>query len=308
MRSTGHRTLGRSGIEVAAIGVGTGAMGGRFGTGDQPFGWGAVDDQESVRTLHRAFDLGVTLVDTSDNYGTGHAEEVLGRAIADRRDEVVVATKWGYTFRAEDRETTRTDGSPDYLRTAVRASLRRLATDHIDLYHLHLGDLPVEQALELAGVCDELVAVGLIRAYGWSTDDASAMAAFAERSNAAAVQFGLNVFTDASAMLAVTDRHDLGALGRSALAMGLLSDRITAHTVLGDDDVRGRSPDWLAWFTDGRPAHEFLRRRDAVRDILTSDGRTLAQGALAWILARHPRPVPSPVAAPWPRPSRTWAR
>lgn len=95
-------------------------------------------------------------------------------------------------------------------------------------------------------------------------------------------------------MLAVTDRHDLGALGRSPLAMGLLSDRITADTVLGADDVRGRSPDWLAWFTDGRPAPEFLRRRDAVRDILTSDGRTLAQGALAWILARHPRPVPIP--------------
>ncbi|MEP6853126.1 MAG: aldo/keto reductase [bacterium] len=288
------RRLGRSGIQVAPIGVGTWVMGGRFGSGDQPLGWGEVDDAESVRTLHRAFDLGATLVDTSDNYGTGHAEEVLGRAIADRRDRVVVATKWGYTFNSDERETIGTDASPGYLRSAVEASLRRLATDYIDLYQLHLNDVSVQQAVELAGVCDELVTAGRIRAYGWSTDDAEAMDAFAAQTSAAAVQFGCNVLTDAPAMLAVTERRDLGALCRSPLAMGLLSNRITADTVLGADDVRGRSPEWLAWFTDGRPDPDFLRRRDAVRAILTAGGRTVAQGALAWLLARSPSIVPIP--------------
>ncbi|MEU5675252.1 aldo/keto reductase, partial [Micromonospora sp. NPDC047753] len=161
------RVLGRSGIEVSALGMGCWAIGGPWAEGTQPLGWGAVDDDESVRAVRRALELGITLFDTADTYGAGHGERVLGRALAGRRDDAVIATKWGYTFDEAARQATGEDASPGYLRSAVTASLRRLGTDRIDLYQLHLADLSVPRAQALIGTCEDLVAEGLIRAYGW---------------------------------------------------------------------------------------------------------------------------------------------
>jgi aryl-alcohol dehydrogenase-like predicted oxidoreductase len=135
-----NRVLGRSGIEVSAIGFGCWAIGGPVTMDGKPDGWGDADDDESAAALRRALELGVTFFDTADVYGAGHSERVLGRALAGHRNEVVIATKFGYTFDAGQRAITGEDASPDYIRRACRASLRRLGTDRIDLYHLHLGD------------------------------------------------------------------------------------------------------------------------------------------------------------------------
>jgi aryl-alcohol dehydrogenase-like predicted oxidoreductase len=288
------RILGRSGIEVSALGVGTWAMGGEMYAGDQPLGWGAVDDAESIRAIRRALDLGVTLFDTADAYGTGHAESVLGEALAPVRDEVVIATKWGNRIDPATRQLLGEDGSPSYLRTAVRESLRRLRTDRIDVYQLHINGLSLPAAEDLVPVCEELVAQGLIRTYGWSTDNPAGVEVFAHGPHCAVVQHELNLFSDAPEILALCDRFDLASLNRSPLAMGLLSDKVTAASSYGSDTIRGRAPEWLAWFRDGRPQPAFLARRDAVREILTSGGRTVAQGALAWNWARSPRTVPLP--------------
>ena len=104
-------------------------------------GWGDVDDGESMAALRRAQELGITFFDTADVYGAGHSEQVLGRALAGHRDEVVIATKFGYTFDTEQRAITGEDASPGYIRRACQASLRRLGTDRIDLYQLHIGNL-----------------------------------------------------------------------------------------------------------------------------------------------------------------------
>jgi len=288
------RRLGRSGIEVSALGVGTWALGGSMAVGDQQLGWGAVDDEESVRTLRRAVELGATFIDTADAYGTGHAERILARALGEQRDRLVWATKWGNTYDEATRQLTGADPSPAYARRALQASLRRLGTDYIDLWQLHLSDLAPALAEDLIAVCEELVDEGLVRAYGWSTDDPDRAAVFAAGPHCAAVQHQLNVLTDAPRMLAVCAEHDLAAVARSPLAMGLLSDRTTASTLIGVDDVRHTSPDWLTWFRNGRPSPEFLAARDAVRNVLTSDGRTLAQGALAWVWARSDRAIPIP--------------
>src|ERR1700728_3214889 len=136
------RVLGRSGIEVSEIGFGCWAIGGPF-TGDgRPNGWGESDDSESAAAIRRALELGITFFDTADFYGAGHSEEVLGKALAGHRDEVVIATKFGYTFDTGRRENTGEDASPAYIRRACLASLRRLGTDRIDLHQLHLQDLP----------------------------------------------------------------------------------------------------------------------------------------------------------------------
>jgi aryl-alcohol dehydrogenase-like predicted oxidoreductase len=292
--SAKSRKLGRSGIEVSAVGFGCWAIGGPFTAGGKPAGWGAVDDDESVAAIHRALALGVTFFDTADVYGTGHSERVLARALAGRRDEVVLATKFGNTFDPTARELTGTDVSDAYVRSACDASLERLGTDRIDLYQLHVGDLAADRVDDLLATLEALVDAGKIRAYGWSTDDPTRAAAFAAGEHCTAVQHQLNVLDDAPEMLVACAEHDLASVNRGPLAMGLLSGRYSAETTLGMDDVRGDSPDWMRYFTDGRPDPEWLGRVASVRDVLTSDGRTLAQGALGWILARHGATVPIP--------------
>lgn len=290
------RTLGRSGIEVSALGFGCWAIGGEWSAADgQPLGWGRVDDEESVRAVRRALDLGVTFFDTADNYGTGHSERVLGRALAGHRDEVVVATKWGNLFDERARTADGQDDSPAYVRRALTASLTRLGTDHVDLYQLHLNDAAPERAAALREACEELVAEGLIRAYGWSTDDPARAAVFAEGPHCAAAQFQLNVLQDAPEMVALCERLGLAGIARGPLAMGLLTGRHGAGRVLEPGDIRSRPPVWLQGFGDGTGADPaWLARVDALREIVTSDGRTPAQGALAWLWARSPHTVPIP--------------
>ncbi|MEU8406065.1 aldo/keto reductase [Micromonospora sp. NPDC048842] len=290
---TTTRTLGRSGITVSAIGMGCWAIGGPlWGDDGQPFGWGEVDDDESIRTVHRALDLGVTLFDTASNYGAGHSERILGKALAGRRDSVVIATKFGNVSEEGARRALGTDASPAFAVRSLEDSLRRLGTDHVDLYQLHINALPVPAALDLVDTLEALVDQGKIRAYGWSTDDPASAEAFAAAGpHCAAIQHDESVLRDNAAVLAVCDKHDLASLNRGPLAMGLLTGSTRA---VGADDVRGRAPEWLEWFTDGRPTPRWAARVDQVRAALTADGRTLAQGALGWLLARSPRTVPIP--------------
>ncbi|MEU8003417.1 aldo/keto reductase [Catellatospora sp. NPDC049111] len=294
---TTTRTLGRSGIEVGALGMGCWAIGGPlWGEDGQPYGWGEVNDDESVRTVHAALDHGITLFDTSSNYGAGHSERVLGRALAGRRDSAVLASKFGFTVEERTRLATGEDSSAAYAVSCLDGILDRLGTDHLDLYQLHLGHLPVNQALDLVETLEGLVAQGRIRAYGWSTDDAERAAAFAKAgAHCAAVQYDTSVLNDNAAMVDVLATWNLAGLNRGPLAMGLLTGKYHgAVGALGGDDVRGKSPEWLRWFTDGVPTPEWAARVDRVREALTADGRTLTQGALGWLLARSPHNVPIP--------------
>jgi aryl-alcohol dehydrogenase-like predicted oxidoreductase len=287
------RRLGRSDLTVSALGLGCWPLGGALATGEQPRGYAGIDEGEALRALHRGIEAGVTLVDTADVYGAGHSERLLAPVLA-AHPEVLVATKFGNVFDEETKQMTGSDTSPAYVRSALQASLRRLGRDRIDLYQLHASDVDDARAAELVEALEQFVAEGTVRWYGISTDDPGRADAFAAGPHCTAIQLQLNVFDDNTAMLAACDRHDLAALCRSPLAMGLLGGRYTADSTLPVDDVRGRQPEWLRWFTDGRPTPEFLDRLDLVRDVLTADGRTLAQGALAWIWAHHGRTIPIP--------------
>jgi aryl-alcohol dehydrogenase-like predicted oxidoreductase len=295
-RSAARRKLGRSGIEVSAMGLGCWAISGSWTWDGRQAGWGKVDDEESVRAIRRAIDLGVDFFDLGDCYGSGHGERVLGKAIASRTDEVVVSTKFGSVFEEGRPEFLGEDASPAYIRKACQASLRRLGLERIDLYSLEIWSLPRAQAEEVAGTLDELRTEGLIGAYGWSTDDLDCARLFAARPGCAAIEHDLNVFRDAPELLALCDEHDLASVNRAPLAMGLLSGKFSRDSKLPDDDVRGRQgPEgWFSYFRDGRPAPELIDRIEAVREVLTSGGRTLVQGALAWIWARSERTIPIP--------------
>lgn len=276
-----NRTLGRSGIEVSPMGIGCWAMGGS--------GWsGGADDEESIRGIHRALELGINLFDTADGYGEGRSERVLGQALAGRRDKAVIATKFGYM-------PTGPHADPDFIRAACEASLKRLNTDYIDLYQFHVNEYGPEGAEEVRETLEELVAAGKIRTYGWSTDFEDRARIFAQGPNCSAIQVELNVVDDAADVLAVCEEFNLAALNRGPLAMGLLTGKYTPGKKLPDDDVRGRNaPDWMKYFKDGQPNPEWLDQVNAVGEILRSGGRTLAQGAIAWLWGRSEKNLPIP--------------
>ena len=287
------RPLGsRSGIQVSALGLGCWAIGGPWTFDGRPAGWGPVDDAESIRAIHRAVDLGVTLFDTADVYGAGHSERVLGRALAGHRDEVVISTKFGLLFDEATREGGGDDVSPAYIRRACDATLERLDTDYIDVYLLHGGVERPDQVPEVVATLDELVAAGKIRAYGTSVEHPALTEAFAQGAHAVAVQLELSVLHPHAPALAVAERKGLGALARSPLAMGLLGGRYTPDNRPPEEDVRRDTPHWDFFDDDAMPA--WLDRVEALRRALTRDGRTLAQGALGWIWARSPVAIPIP--------------
>jgi aryl-alcohol dehydrogenase-like predicted oxidoreductase len=278
------------------MGLGCWAIGGPFWRGETPVGWGEVDDEESIRAIHRGLELGIDFFDTSDVYGTGHSERVLARALAGRRERVVIATKFGNIFDEATRQVTGADASPASVRQACEASLRRLNTDRIDLYQFHLGDHPLAEAGAVRDTLEALVAEGKIRSYGWSTDDPERARFFAEGEHCAAIQHQMNVLDDRAEMVGVVEQANLASINRGPLAMGLLTGKYTATSKsLPLDDVRSeRSPQWMIYFKDGRPHPDWLKNLDAVRAILCSEGRTLAQGSLAWLWARTPQAIPIP--------------
>jgi aryl-alcohol dehydrogenase-like predicted oxidoreductase len=291
--TTFTRTLGDA--TVSALGFGCWAAGGPFIAHGAAAGWGEVDDRETIAAIRRGRELGVSLFDTADVYGTGHSESVLARALDGERDGVVIATKFGNTFEEGSGRTGPADTSPAYIRRACAASLRRLRAERIDLYQCHRGDLSPAQADEVAGTLEALRDEGLIAAYGWSLDDPGAAARWAGRDGFVAIQHHFNVLEDAPEMLALCERHGLASIARAPLAMGLLSGKFDANSRLGPDDVRGSGVEWLTAFgPDGRPTPSFLVRLGAIRDLLTTDGRTLVQGALAWLWARSERTLPIP--------------
>lgn len=299
MTAATPRPLGKSGLEVSALGLGCWAIGGPWTFADAPAGWSAVDDAESLRAIGRALDLGVTFFDTAANYGAGHSERLLGRALRGRRDDVVIATKFGYAVDEDRKEVTPYDGAEADSDVAARLpadverSLDRLGTDRLDVYLLHVGSLSLDRAFEAREGLETLVEQGKIRTYGWSTDRPDAVREFSDGPHCGVVEQELSVLRPADELLAVCETLDLGSIVRAPLGMGLLTGKFGPASTFAPDDVRHEVA-WHPGFRDGRPTPEWLDQLASIREVLGSDGRTLAQGALAWIWARSPRTVPIP--------------
>jgi aryl-alcohol dehydrogenase-like predicted oxidoreductase len=288
MGSIGKRKLGRSGIEVVPVGLGCWAIGGK--------GWGEIDDNQSVEAIRRGLDLGANLIDTADVYGLGRSEKVIARALQGRkREDVVIATKFCWSFDEETQVEYGENTSPEYIRKACNDSLRRLNTDYIDLYQFHHNHFGPEGAEQVRDTLEELVTAGKIRSYGWSTDFPNRARIFAQGPNCTAMQFEMNVIDDSPSMVALCEELNQGGLNRGPLAMGLLTGKFKADSNLPTDDVRGiNAPEWMKYFKDGKPAAIWLQKVEAIREILTSNGRSVAQGALAWLLTRSAMTLPIP--------------
>ncbi|MFI6529120.1 aldo/keto reductase [Streptomyces uncialis] len=276
-----HVSLG--GLDVSRIGLGCMGMS-AFYTG------AGTDEAEAVRTIHRAIDLGVTLLDTAEVYGPYTNEELVGRALTDRRDEVVLATKFGILSHSGPGARRGPDSSPRNIRAAVEGSLRRLGTDRIDLYYQHRvdPDTPIEETM---GALAELVADGKIRYVGLSEAGPETIRRAHAAHPVAALQTEYSLWTrdPETDVLPLTRELGIGFVPYSPLGRGFLTGRIRSRDQLDDTDFRKDNPR----FSEAN-FEQNLRIADEVEAIARDAGATPAQTALAWLLAQGDTIAPIP--------------
>ena len=274
-----RRQLGRSGLEVSAIGLGCMGMSPMYGD---------PDEAESITALHRAIDIGIDFLDTSDMYGNGHNEELVGRAIADRRDRVILATKFG-NIRNPD-GTADVNGRPEYVAAACEASLRRLGVDYVDLYYQHRVDpnVPIE---ETVGAMALLVKQGKARYLGLSEAAPSTIRRAHAVHPIAALQTEYSLWTrEAETQILPTCRElGIGYVAYAPLGRGFLGGKIRQAEALSDTDHRRRMPRYQA---DNIVRN--LKLLDVLDQLALVKGCTPAQIAIAWVLAQGIDIVPIP--------------
>jgi aryl-alcohol dehydrogenase-like predicted oxidoreductase len=275
-----QRELGSSGLEVSAIGLGCMGMSAFYGT---------TDEDEAIATIRRGIDLGVTFLDTAEIYGPYTNEELVGKAVGDRRDEVTIATKFGVRIDME-RQRRILDGSPENVQRSVDASLERLGFDHIDLYYQHRPDpnVPIE---ETVGALSEQIEAGKVRYIGLSEASPERIRAGHAVHPIAAVQTEYSLTTrDAAAEVLPTMRElGIGFVAYSPLGRGLLSARFSSADELDADDWRRTQPRFQG---DNAKRNEALVAK--VKELAEEKEVTPAQLALAWVLAQGDDIVPIP--------------
>jgi aryl-alcohol dehydrogenase-like predicted oxidoreductase len=275
------RRLGRNGPEVSALGLGCMGM--------SEF-YGARDDAESIATIHEALDRGINLLDTADVYGPYTNEELVGRAIRGRRDEVVLATKFGFVRDPADPSKRGVDGSPEHVREACDASLRRLGVDAIDLYYLHRVDtsVPIEDTV---GAMSDLVRAGKVRWLGLSEVSAQTLQRACAVHPVAALQSEYSLWTrdPEDGVLDACRELGVGLVAYSPLGRGFLTGAIRSPDDFDADDYRRDNPRF-----QGENFARNLALVDTVTSIAAAKDCTPAQLALAWVLAQGADIVPIP--------------
>jgi len=281
--------------EIAPIGMGCWAIGGPFHAGGESWAYSTANDTESVATIHAAVDAGIQVFDTAPAYGAGHSERLLGKALKGNHD-VVLVSKLGLSIDEKERSILGEDIHPQSVPLAVDATLERLQRDRLDVMFLHLNTLAVEKAQGIFEALEKLVTTGKVGTYGWSTDFPANVDAMASEKNFTCVEHAMNIFMDVPTIQATVQRHQLTAFIRSPLAMGVLTGKYTADSVQPSSDIRASGAEWLEYYHDARPSARYLKNLEALRELLQSDGRTLTQGALCWLLSKSDDNLPIPGA------------
>jgi aryl-alcohol dehydrogenase-like predicted oxidoreductase len=270
------------------MGLGCWAIGGPYHRDGRPMGWGSIDDKASIRAIQTSIEYGISLFDTADLYGCGHSEVVLGKALQMNRKSVVIASKFGYRIDEDSKQCTGKIRLPDEIEGALNNSLQRLQTDYLDVYQLHLRHCPVGLIADIQERLESFVALGKIRSYGWSTDDADHLPAFSPSPFFIGIQQALNVLQGNLVLLSKAEQRNLTVFCRSPLGMGLLTDNWATKDAFATSDLRSR------WNLSTGDVPAMVNAVSEIRHILTQDGRTLVQGALAWLWGKSERTIPIP--------------
>lgn len=273
-----YRKLGNTDITVSEIGFGGWAIGGSADAGGTPLGWGKANDDDSMAAIRRARDLGVTFFDTSDSYGFGRSESLLGIVLSRKRPEVVIATKVGVVRDGEGR--ARKDFSRAHVSHAVDGSLRRLRTDYIDLYQLHNPTLDDLRRDDIHEAMSRLQEVGKIRYWGVSVTTPEEGLEIVKQGWGYSLQVLYNVLNQAPAteLFPLAKEKGYGIVARVPLASGLLSGKFRTDTTFATDDVRQN-------FLTPKRLEEVMPRIDEAKSIIGGTARSLAEGALRFVLA-----------------------
>ena len=273
-----YRILGRTGIRVSEIGFGAWAIGGTAEASGTPLGWGRSSDDESLATIRRARELGVNFFDTSDSYGFGRSESLLGIVLSRHRKDVVIATKAGVVRTSTGQ--LRKDFSRRHLFLAVDGSLKRLRSDYIDLYQLHNPTIEDLRRGEVQEVMEQLQDSGKIRFWGVSISSIEEGMEIVKRGWGNALQVLYNVLNQAPAdeLLPLAKERGFGVIARVPLASGLLTGKYREGAVFAADDIRQN-------FLTQRRMAEVTQRVDEVKSIIGGAARSIAEGALRFVLA-----------------------
>ncbi|MGD7007314.1 aldo/keto reductase [Metabacillus sp. 84] len=270
-----QKKLGNSNILVSSIGLGIMGM--------SPGMYGETNDLQSIKTIHRALDIGVTMFDTADVYGNGHNEKLLGRALQGRREQAIIATKFSYTPNFES-----ISGHPDYVKKVVEDSLRRLNTDYIDIYYQHRVD-PEIQIEETVGAMADLVKAGKVRALGLSEASASTIRRAHDVYPISVLQSEYSLWSrDIEEEILPTVR-ELGIthVAYSPLSRGFISGELRTFEDLADDDLRR----WMPRF-QGDNFRKNIEVVDKIKEIAMEKNCTPSQLAIAWTIANGALPIP----------------
>ncbi|MFK8081230.1 MAG: aldo/keto reductase [Granulosicoccus sp.] len=281
--------------DVKRIGMGCWAIGGPFAAGSESWAYADTNDEQSARTLHAALDAGVQVFDTAPAYGAGHSERLLGEALKGK-ENVFVVTKLGVGIEEKTRQVTGEDTHPDNVSVAIESSLARMQREHIDVVLLHLNSLAVDKADKLFDQMEQAVTAGKVGAIGWSTDYPASVQHMAGRESCQFIEHGMNILMDVPTIQATARQNKLTAFIRSPLAMGVLTGKYGPGSVMSKDDIRSTGAQWMEYFNNGKPSQDYLASLDALRELLKSDGRTLVQGVLGWLLAKAEFNIPVPGA------------
>lgn len=289
-----HRTINRINTKTSALGMGCWAIGSEWTLNGEYVCYGKTDNTESIKAIQAAYETGIRVFDTAANYGAGLSEKLLAKALGSNIGNCFISTKFGFNVNEETKDVTpygkdmRTSDVITNMEKDIDNSLRRLKRDHIDSLFFHIWDYDKELSLKVRDSLDNLVIKGKVKTFGWSIDNPQLIKLWGKSRNCGVTQVEINIIKDNPEVIGYCEEAGITIFNRTPLAMGFLTGKYSNSTNFNPSDVRNGKWAKEAYQTPALSAIE------AVREIITSDGRTLTQGAIAWLWARSENNIPIP--------------
>lgn len=289
-----ERTIKRIGTTTSALGMGCWAIGSEWTLNGDYVCYGKTDDNESIKALQAAYETGIRLFDTAANYGAGLSERLVSKALGSKINDCFISTKFGFNVNEETKNVIpygkdmRTSDVVTNMENDIDKSLRRLNRDQIDALFFHIWDYDKDLSLKVRDALENLVAKGKIKTFGWSIDDPTLIKLWGEKRDCGVTQAEVNIIKDNPAIINYCEKSQISIFNRTPLAMGFLTGKYSSKSSFKDSDIRNGE-----WAKEAYQAPA-LTALDSIKEILTSKGRTLSQGALAWIWSRSEVNIPIP--------------